>query len=74
MQLEERLERSERGKDVGECMSLGEGGKGKNMGERDRKFYRVFIVGGIFARSEGNKVSGAKSELKEAFWKQQSGK
>ena len=44
------------------------------MGERDRKFYRVFIVGGIFARSEGNKVSGAKSELKEAFWKQQSGK
>lgn len=74
VQLEERLERSERGKDMGEHMSVGEGGKRKERGWKRQEICRVFIVGGIFARSEGNKVSGAKSELKEAFWKQQSGK
>ena len=32
VQLEERLERSERGKDMGACMSVGEGGKRKECG------------------------------------------
>ena len=32
VQLEERPERSERGKDVGECMFLGEGGERKERG------------------------------------------
>lgn len=51
VELEERIERSERGKDMGECMSIGEEGEVRTwVGER--KFCRVVILEGIFARSE----------------------
>lgn len=57
VELEERIERSERGKDMGECMSIGEEGEGRTwVGERNSAEFSYWK--GSLQDLKGSKVSG----------------
>lgn len=57
-----------------ECTSTGEGGKRKEQVWERGNSVEFSCWMGSLQDLKGSKASGGKSELKEAFWKQQRGK